>query len=375
MSDVFNQLFSSNREQVKIGAFPTDESYSFGVFGNGLFEKESIKKIGEFVTQVNSAVLPGIEKAQESFTFGSDFKKIPIGVLVGLIEFYRKVMKTISSEVMVMVVFDELIDDYKFIVPKQNVSGASVKYEHVVFEPHESFIISSHSHVNMPAFFSGTDDLDEKKAMLYGVIGKLSQELPEVKFRAKKGKSSFGLTIAEVFDDKDTKEYKIPEIELLKISQLQAVHHPVINYGHAQPRPQIYDYHNGNYRVAQGSNTSHPSNVRSRYNYYVNDPSDFNYDEGAFGSGSKKNGFSTAIRELGFMDPDAVIALEGFIQIYSDFIEKNFTLNLSDEELAEHYSKISNSLCSVLDSLDVEDTFFDIFYQDMFENEPLVEGG
>lgn len=366
MTDVFDQLFASNREQVKIGSFPPDEIYSFGLFGNGLFEKEVVKRIGEFTTQVNNSIVPGVEKAKESFVFGSDFKKIPIGVLIGLIQFYRKVKENISSEVMVMVVFDEIIDDYKFIVPKQTVSGASVKYDHVVFEPHESFIISSHSHVNMPAFFSGTDDLDEKKAMLYGVIGKLSQELPEVKFRAKKGKTSFNLTIAEIFDDKSVKEYQIPDIELLKISQISATTYPVIPHIGGQVRQTVYDYHNGNYRVTPKDPQFQNGNTRSRYNYY-DDPSDFNYDESGFGTSLKTKRLSTAVRDLGFMDPEAVLSLESFVETYSDFIEKNFTLDLTPEELTEHYSKISSSLCTVLDSLDVEEEFFEIFYQDMFE--------
>ena len=218
----------------------------------------------------------------------------------------------------------------------------------------------------MPAFFSGTDDLDEKKAMLYGVIGKLSQELPEVKFRAKKGKTSFNLTIAEIFDDKSVKEYQIPDIELLKISQISAITYPVIPHIGGQVRQPVYDYLNGNYRVTPKDPQFQNGNTRSRYNYY-DDPSDFNYDESGFGTSLKTKRLSTAIRDLGFMDPDAVLSLESFVETYSDFIEKNFTLDLTPEELTEHYSKISSSLCTVLDSLDVEEEFFDIFYQDMFE--------
>jgi PRTRC genetic system protein A len=69
-------------------------------------------------------------------------------------------------------------DEYRLRIPGQERNGASVKYETL-----PSSIMDIHSHGHMDAFFSNTDDSDEKGLRFYAVVGRLDTLLPEVKIR------------------------------------------------------------------------------------------------------------------------------------------------------------------------------------------------
>ena len=80
----------------------------------------------------------------------------------------------VSSEHYVAIVGDA---GYHFYVPVQDKSAGGV-----VYEAGTSVVLEMHSHGQMGAFFSGTDNTDETGLKLYGVIGKLDAT-PIVKLR------------------------------------------------------------------------------------------------------------------------------------------------------------------------------------------------
>lgn len=61
-------------------------------------------------------------------------------------------------------------ESYGVVLPQQTRGAASVEYEKV-----PDTVLEIHSHANMRAFFSMTDDQDEQGFMLYLVVGKLDQ--------------------------------------------------------------------------------------------------------------------------------------------------------------------------------------------------------
>jgi PRTRC genetic system protein A len=67
------------------------------------------------------------------------------------------------------------------VKPKQKTSATSVQTHS---ERTANTIFELHSHGNMRAFWSGTDDRDEQGACLYGVIGNLNHDKPEIRLRA-----------------------------------------------------------------------------------------------------------------------------------------------------------------------------------------------
>lgn len=82
-----------------------------------------------------------------------DFSKI--------VSFFREVYKKYIGESIVLIYYNEKSKKFKFIPPKQEVSGGSLEYL-VDNIPTYSLIGDIHSHGGFSAFHSGTDDLDEK---------------------------------------------------------------------------------------------------------------------------------------------------------------------------------------------------------------------
>ena len=86
-------------------------------------------------------------------------------------------------------------NDYCLRMPAQERNGASVKYESL-----PSSVMDIHSHGRMEAFFSSTDDSDEKGLRLYMVVGRLDTLLPAVELRIGVYGYFASLPVAEVFD-------------------------------------------------------------------------------------------------------------------------------------------------------------------------------
>lgn len=68
---------------------------------------------------------------------------------------------------------------YRLVKPPQTASPSSV----MTTETYPNTLLDLHTHGNMPAFFSATDNRDEQGLRFYGVIGKLDSDEPEMKLR------------------------------------------------------------------------------------------------------------------------------------------------------------------------------------------------
>lgn len=82
-----------------------------------------------------------------------------------------------GREVLLAVVFERGVG-YRLTVPPQ-IAGP----ERVVYRPPTAAILEIHSHGAHAANFSSTDDRDEQGLRLYGVVGRLGAERPEVALR------------------------------------------------------------------------------------------------------------------------------------------------------------------------------------------------
>lgn len=93
-----------------------------------------------------------------------------------------------TYEAQVFVLWNEHTQEYRIMVPKQTVSAAAVRYDiQDQLGEGDHIIMDIHSHNDMGAFFSGTDDRDDaKNCWISGVFGKLSTNL-EYRFRFNDG--------------------------------------------------------------------------------------------------------------------------------------------------------------------------------------------
>ncbi len=67
---------------------------------------------------------------------------------------------------------------YRLVVPPQAGTGTRLAYL-----PPAGVVSEFHSHGNLPAFFSTTDDRDEQGFRIYGVAGRLDAPRPELRLR------------------------------------------------------------------------------------------------------------------------------------------------------------------------------------------------
>jgi PRTRC genetic system protein A len=151
----------------------------FIISQTGLFKRTGLTH-GRSVT-VPCAALPGNVSLPKSGQDVSKFfpaGKIPKHFLAKIISFFKAVMvenKGTNLEAQAFVIWNPELG-YHIRIPEQTVAGASVSYSWENFlGPNDVVVLDMHSHNNMNAFFSGTDDRDDNgNCTISGVVGKLS---------------------------------------------------------------------------------------------------------------------------------------------------------------------------------------------------------
>lgn len=111
--------------------------------------------------------------------------RLPVRLWHEMVRVARAVA-ALGREVLFVVVHDPAAVDptgaYQLDVPEQVAGPALVAYHPPA--PGARVVLELHSHHVMPARFSRTDDADEQRLCLYGVIGRLDHLRPEVALRA-----------------------------------------------------------------------------------------------------------------------------------------------------------------------------------------------
>jgi len=137
---------------------------SFVMDGEGV-KKVTKNEIGTFVEKVNEIPLDVVD---ESFEW--TLPKIPLELLLQIELWF----KAHTSEIMAQIFWNRDEKKYFIYIPEQEVSGASVHAKrNEELEKRHLLVLDIHSHNTMGAFFSGTDDADERGCRIFGVIGEI----------------------------------------------------------------------------------------------------------------------------------------------------------------------------------------------------------
>lgn len=180
-------------------ALRSNKPNRFVVTNDGVVQVTS-NKIGTFIAKTKK--IPGAQKIDDTFKFNLP-KKIPYNIFLQVLSFFRAVCEKFDdAEAAVQIFWDENKQDYFIHCPKQTIGKATVDFERDPdMEEKYLLVMDIHSHNTMGAFFSGTDDKDEKETRLYGVLGKVKDAKPEYKFRAMCGGNAIDLDIWDVFEN------------------------------------------------------------------------------------------------------------------------------------------------------------------------------
>lgn len=188
-----------------------EKKINYVLAGNGGVEIRE-NEIGVFSAVTKK--VPGLEPVKEGLNMR--LPKIPLSILLQIISFFKDVNLRYESEAIVQIFWDRQKKEYFCSCPKQEVSGASVDFKRDKEKEKRYLLVADvHSHNDMDAFFSFTDDKDEKETRLFGVVGNVDKALPDIQFRASSGNSSIEVSLEDVFDLK--REY--PKLWLKQIKR------------------------------------------------------------------------------------------------------------------------------------------------------------
>lgn len=164
--------------------------------------------------------------------------KIPTRLLEQVKTFFKDVIKKRGSavEAMIWILWNQDAG-YHLFVPNQKVQGASVTYDWGSVPSGSSIIVDIHSHANFGAFFSGTDNADDRGSLRYsGVIGHNLTDKQDMVWRFNCQPDPKNLTLEDIFQEPITPEMETPSEWLDKVdtsSGYQTYHGKHgNNYGH-----------------------------------------------------------------------------------------------------------------------------------------------
>jgi len=159
-------------------------------------------EMGKFITPVVGCDLLSDVRAG----FNPALPRVPMELIFKVISFFRYYMNLgAEKEALVNIYWDKVNPGYFVDVPKQVVTKASVESQINDDYTDDRYIhfMDIHSHNSMKAFFSPTDNADEKATRLYTVIGNLHEYFPDIKTRISNGGKFLDIDPLEVFEFED----------------------------------------------------------------------------------------------------------------------------------------------------------------------------
>lgn len=123
--------------------------------------------------------------------------KIPAALLEEAVFAFRAAL---PREAVVQVLWDCEARAYRIGLPLQQAGACSVDFARALLPEHLVWVMDIHSHGRLGAYFSRTDDLDEKATGLYAVVGKVHTPFPELRVRYSCGGTYREIRPEQVFD-------------------------------------------------------------------------------------------------------------------------------------------------------------------------------
>lgn len=124
--------------------------------------------------------------------------KAPASLLVEIVRIFAERPDT---EALIDLVYDRRDGSFRLVWNQKQASAGSVHYEPLPDDEDIVLYAEIHSHHKMRAFFSPVDDAAEVKSGVYGVVGRISDDVPEARFRYSCGGHFRELLAEDLFDD------------------------------------------------------------------------------------------------------------------------------------------------------------------------------
>jgi hypothetical protein len=148
----------------------------YAVTAEGIIKHHKLRGQNRYI-RVKVEKVPGFEPVRlpQAISF-LPAGRIPRDIFDQILAFFYKVMEVNGDralEAMAWICYNPE-QGYHVLIPPQTVGGASVSYDWSCVPAGTSIIVDIHSHNNMNAFFSGTDDRDDGGNISFsGVVGQM----------------------------------------------------------------------------------------------------------------------------------------------------------------------------------------------------------
>ena len=191
--------------------------FNIVICGNGIFQ---VMKTPLFITTAKIPV-PYSNLKLKTLDDGSLYQKVRRPNrkhFDKIIDIFKYVNNKSKNELLINLYYDKKKDNFIIDITKQKISGGSVEYIYSEkYENNDRYIryLQIHSHHNMGASFSPTDNRDEQNKIpcYYGVIGNLNSINFSYKFRIWNGIEFINVDISDVFRGFEEGPLKITKIE------------------------------------------------------------------------------------------------------------------------------------------------------------------
>jgi hypothetical protein len=156
---------------------PDGRVYDYLLAGNGLFACAETR-FWDARLLVASFIVRGLPPLTPAFHLKTD--RLSGGVLCELVRHARQRRGEDGHLLESLYRVCPLPERPRIIWPAQTATPGSVSTES---DRPSGTLLEIHSHGALPAFWSATDDRDEQGACIYGVMGRLHGDMPEVRLR------------------------------------------------------------------------------------------------------------------------------------------------------------------------------------------------
>jgi len=170
-------LFAATSEESVTGSL-----YDYVVGGNGVFLQAQRAEFS-FCLPIAKCDIRGLPEIEERFVW--NLPRVPLSVVEAMLRPARA-QALEDREILFHLLpgcGSPLKLGWLMEIPQQEQGRASCRpLDSGPDSSHARALIEIHSHHNMPAFFSSTDDADEQGFRIYGVLGQVL-EAPEIRIR------------------------------------------------------------------------------------------------------------------------------------------------------------------------------------------------
>jgi len=213
-------------------------------------------RIGKFSIKMRDAERPGLPCEIKQNRIDLKVPKIPEEMYHKMIEFFRHIASTMSNaEAFIQFYYD--LEDQKYVayVPQQKVSGASVVYDagknlDQINRSRYIFVFECHSHNNMNAFWSATDNRDEKDTRFFGVIGKINNPTVEERYRTMAAGKELALTKESIFNFSEKEAVDFPKEWTKNVSKMTFKQFPKTRSSSSERNKFWNDYYDEEDKIA-----------------------------------------------------------------------------------------------------------------------------